>query len=167
MVWARQLVGNRCAVGNQVVARVNELHTGVPECPIEHPGYKSGWGEREEGSHTSPPVQILWRLSTESWRCAKAWRLIQGLGTERHLHHCCHLHHLHHPCLHLIIISSSKEKAPLLSSPHPWARRLILFNSRSLNSVLPSSLQGYSILPSKLYVIVYFDIVYQYERSPS
>ena len=40
--WARQLVGNRCAVGNQVVARVNELHTGVPECPIEHPGYKSG-----------------------------------------------------------------------------------------------------------------------------
>ena len=40
--WARQLVGTRCAVGNQVVARVNELHTGVPECPIEHPGYKSG-----------------------------------------------------------------------------------------------------------------------------
>ena len=40
--WAGQLIGNRCAVGNQVVARVNELHTGVPECPIEHPGYKSG-----------------------------------------------------------------------------------------------------------------------------
>ena len=42
VVWARQLVGTRCALGNQVVARVNELHTGVPECPIEHPGYKSG-----------------------------------------------------------------------------------------------------------------------------